>query len=184
MTLNLLDTESDLTLTRESVLVHPLLSLFQKVLLVTDGSVTELLCIYTGQDIRARKIEQFIRAGGGPALLDCPADAPLLHRRIMLVEGGNCHVYAESAFILERLSERARTRLLETDAPIGLLWKEEKSEMYREIVDIRIERNPGVAAHFGLPAQALLLSRTYLLRQGGQPLGVITEKFPTTSFRD
>lgn len=177
------DTEGDLVLDRESVLADPLLSMFQKVLLVTDGSVTELLCIYTGQDIRALKIAQFVGVGGAPAMLRCAADTSLLHRKIMLVDRHTKLVYAESAFILDRLTSRTRTRLLETDAPIGLLWKEEKSEMYRDIVDLRIEHCPQVALHFGLTPDIRLLSRTYLLRQGGQPLGVITEKFPITSFR-
>lgn len=177
------DTEGDRVLSRESVLVDPLLSLFQKVLLVTDGSVTELLCIYTGQNIRARKIEQIVRAGGAPAVLGCAEDAPLLHRRIMLVDCSVNLVYAESAFVLDRLSARTRSRLLETDAPIGLLWRQEKSEMYREIVDLRIEANTSVAAHFGLSEDTRLLSRTYLLHQEGHPLGIITEKFPISSFR-
>ena len=171
-------------LSRDHVLTDPRLGLFQKVLLVTDGSVTELLCIYTGQAVRAHKLEQHIGDEAAVPLLDCPAGTPLLHRRILLVDPqGTPLVYAASAFILARLSERARTRLLHTDAPIGQLWKEEKSEMYREIIDMRVERDAAVAAHFALPPQAALLSRTYLLRQGGQPLGVITEKFPEGGFR-
>lgn len=174
---------SDTLLSRAGVLTHPQLSLFQKVLLVTDGSVTELLCIYTGRDVRAHKIEQAVREDEAPPLLGCAAGTPLLHRRILLVDGDQRLVYAESAFVLDRLSERARRMLLDTDAPIGLLWKEERSEMYREIVDLRIEHNAPVARHFGLADDAPLLSRTYVLLQGGAPLGIITEKFPTTAFR-
>lgn len=43
-------------LSREHVLTDPSLALFQKVLLVTDGSVTELLCIHAGKMVRAQKI--------------------------------------------------------------------------------------------------------------------------------
>ncbi len=171
------------TLRRDDVLADPTLSLFQKVLLVTDGSVTELLCIYTGQTVRANKLAQAVRTDARPLALDCPPDTPLLHRQVMLVAERTPLVFAESAFILDRLSERARHRLLDSDAPIGQLWKEERTEMYREIVDIRLERHPGVAAHFDRPADTLLLSRTYLLFQGGTPLGLITEKFPDSHFR-
>ncbi|BBB93442.1 MAG TPA: hypothetical protein PKA28_17855 [Methylomusa anaerophila] len=35
------------------------LSLFQKILLTTDGTVTHLLRLYTGETIRVNKIEKF-----------------------------------------------------------------------------------------------------------------------------
>lgn len=176
------DVHPDHTFTRDSMLRDPRLSLFQKVLLITDGSVTELLCLYTGQRIRARKLEQSVRRGEAPPALRWPADAVLLQRRILLEDASTSHVYAESTFLFERLSARAREMLIDTDVPIGVLWKEEKTEMYREVVDLRLERNPCVAAHFGVDGDLRLLSRTYLLHQGGSPLGLITEKFPVTSF--
>lgn len=55
--------------------------------------------------------------------------------------------------------------------------------MYREIVDLRTERDGEVAAHFGLPAATTLLSRTYVPHQRGRPIGMITEKFPIGRFR-
>lgn len=170
-------------LSREHVLTDPSLALFQKVLLVTDGSVTELLCIHAGKMVRAQKISQEIRHDDAPAALGCPVGTPWLHRRILLVTDDARLVFAESAFVLARLSERARRLLLDTDTPIGLLWKAERAEMYREIIDIRREHHPAVAAHFGLSADTPLLTRSYLLLQGGQPLGIITEKFPDAHFR-
>lgn len=162
---------------------NPSLSLFQKILLATDGSVTELLQLYAGQPIRARKIEQALRSGDAPAELACEADTPLLRRKIMLVDDSKSYVYAESAFVFERLSHSIQHRLLETEAPIGLLWREEKCEMYREIIDTRLEQCPDAAAHFSLPPGTPLLSRTYLLHQQARPMGMITEKFPLDSFQ-
>jgi chorismate-pyruvate lyase len=162
---------------------HSSLSLFQRILLLTDGSVTGLLSIYTGQEIRARKLEQFVSREPGDPRLECREGALLLHRKIMLVDcRSRRHVYAASSFIMERLSQRTLTLLLETDAPIGLVWKEEKAEMYRDVVDIRREHCRVTTGYFGLPPETALLSRTYLLLQGGSPLGVITEKFPASSF--
>ncbi|MFM9435227.1 chorismate-pyruvate lyase [Janthinobacterium sp. CG_23.3] len=162
---------------------NPSLSLFQKILLSTDGSVTELLVLYAGRPIRARKIEQALRRGAAPAELACDPDTPLLHRKVMLVDERASYVYAESAFVFERLSPSIQRRLLETEAPIGLLWREEKCEMYREIIDTRLQQCPDAAAHFGLPPGAPLLSRTYLLHQQSRPMGIITEKFPLDSFQ-
>lgn len=172
-------------MTRDDVLADPELSRFQKVLLLSDGSVTELLCIYTGRDITTTRLEQTVKAGEAPDFLGVDADTPLLRRRILLTETqASVHqVYAESVFVHERLSPLARRLLLESDLPIGRLWKQEKTEMYRDIVDIRIERDPRVAYHFDEPADVPLLSRTYLLRQGARPMGAITEKFPLSRFR-
>lgn len=104
-------------LSREHVLTDPSLALFQKVLLVTDGSVTELLCIHAGKMVRAQKISQEIRHDDAPAALGCPVGTPWLHRRILLVTDDARLVFAESAFVLARLSERARRLLLDTDTP-------------------------------------------------------------------
>ncbi len=165
---------------------EPHLSLFQKVLLTTDGSVTELLSLYAGGPIRASKLFQTVSTGPFPGLLkaiDAPAGASLLQREIMLMDGPTPLVFAASTFVLARLSPATRAGLVDTEVPIGLLWRQEQAEMYREIVDMRLERHAAVAAHFGLPADTLLLSRSYTLRQGGQVMGMITEKFPTTGFR-
>lgn len=165
------------------LLGNPSLSLFQKVLLTTDGSVTELLVLYAGKPIRARKIEQALRRGAAPAALACAPNTPLLHRKIMLVDEQTSYVYAESVFVFERLSRSIQHRLLETEAPIGLLWREEKCEMYREIIDSRLEQCADAAAHFSLPPSTPLLSRTYVLHQQSRPMGIITEKFPLDSFQ-
>jgi chorismate-pyruvate lyase len=177
---------------RESLHREPELSLFQKVLLMTDGSVTELLSLYVGGPIRACKLLQTVGTGPLPeaadpfgllAAMDAPVGASLLQREIMLMDGATPLVFAASTFMLTRLSPATRAGLVDTEVPIGLLWRQEQAEMYRDIIDMRLERHPEVAAHFGLPPESPLLSRTYTLRQGGQVMGMITEKFPTTSFK-
>ncbi|MFZ4289149.1 chorismate--pyruvate lyase family protein [Variovorax sp. HJSM1_2] len=168
---------------------EPQLSLFQKVLLTTDGSVTELLRLYAGGPIRASKLFQTVGTGpladasGLLEALDAPAGASLLQREIMLIHGTTPLVFAASTFVLARLSPAIRAGLVDTEVPIGLLWRQERAEMYREIVDLRLERFAAVAAHFGLAADTLLLSRSYTLRQSGRVMGMITEKFPITGFR-
>jgi chorismate-pyruvate lyase len=172
-------------LSAESLAAHPSLSLFQKVLLTTDGTVTELLGLYTGEAILARKLEQSLRPGLALPHLDCLPDTPVLHRRILLVgaASGRAHLYAESGFVFGRFSPAIQHGLLHTEQPIGLLWRNERLEMYREIVDRRIERCEATSALFGLPAEAPLLARTYLIFHGGHTLGVITEKFPAGQLR-
>jgi chorismate-pyruvate lyase len=159
------------------------LTLFQKVLLITDGSVTELLAMYTGEPIRAEKIEQSVKYALPPGVLECPAETRILHRKIILKGCAQGYVFAESHFIFERFSTSIQNQLLETDAPIGLLWRQEKVEMYREIIEAKVETCERTAAYFDLPGDTRILSRTYVIFQGGQRLGVITEKFPMTYFQ-
>lgn len=158
------------------------LTLFQKVLLTTDGSVTELLAMYAGEPIRAEKIEQSMKYGVSPKGLNCSEHTQLLHRKIMLKGSKKGYVFAESFFVFERFSTSIQNKLLQTEAPIGLLWRQEKVEMYREIIEAKVETCEKTAAYFDLPSDSRLLSRTYVIFQGGQPLGVITEKFPLAYF--
>ena len=63
------------------------------------------------------------------------------------------------------------------------MWKEEKLETYREIVEQTVEPCSEAAAHFGLSANEPFVSRTYLIHHAGKPLGAITEKWPVSYFR-
>jgi chorismate-pyruvate lyase len=54
-------------------------------------------------------------------------------------------VYAESQFVLELLSKSIEEQMLNTDRPIGLLWKEERLESFREIVGQAVEPSAAIA---------------------------------------
>jgi chorismate-pyruvate lyase len=161
----------------------PPLSLFQRILLSTDGTVTDLIALYTGEPIRVHKLEQRLALETAPPLLECNEPAQLLHRRILLTGESKNYLYADSIFVFERFSASIRDRLLNTDRPIGLIWKEERLETYREIVAHSVEPNAEIATHFGLRADEPFVSRTYLIHHRGAPLGAITEKWPLRLFR-
>lgn len=159
------------------------LSLFQKVLLATDGTVTDLIALYAGEPIRVTKLSQAVEIDGAREDLECTQPTPLLHRRILLSGATRNYLYAESQFVLERLSTTIRQQMLDTDRPIGLLWKEERLETFREIVRQTIEPCPAVSEYFDLPSSATFVSRTYRVHHARKPLGVITEKWPVSYFR-
>ncbi len=160
------------------------LSLFQRILLSTDGTVTDLIALYTGDAIRVKKLGQEIRVAEAPATLACKGVTRLLERKILLSGPERNYLFADSVFVFERFSASIQQQLLNTDRPIGLMWKEERLETYREIVDQQIEAAPQIAAHFDLPLAAPFVSRTYLIHQSGKPLGAITEKWPLAWFRE
>jgi chorismate-pyruvate lyase len=155
------------------------LSLLQKVLLTTDGTVTQLLEIYTGEKIRVEKLEHAL-VTGGPASLGVSASEPVLNRRILLRGETKPYMYAQSWLVPSRMPRGMQETILRTDTPIGQLWKAARLETFREIIDFRREPDSGVAALFGVASP--LLSRTYLIHAGGSPMGLIVEKFPVTYF--
>jgi chorismate-pyruvate lyase len=151
----------------------------QKVLLTTDGTVTQLLEIYTGEKIRVEKLEHALVKGGPPSLC-VSATEPVLSRRILLRGATRPYMYAHSWLVPSRMPQGMQEAILQTDTPIGQLWKAARLETFREIIDFRREQDREVAGLFGV--EALLLSRTYLISTGGAPMGLIAEKFPATYF--
>jgi len=160
------------------------LSLFQQILLATDGTVTDLIALYTGEAIRVKKLEQVIQVEVAPPLLACPAPVKLLHRKILLSGAVKNYLYADSTFVFERFSPAIQQQLLSTDRPIGLLWKDARLETYREIVAQKVEPCSAIAEHFALPLDAMFVARTYVIHHAGSPLGAITEKWPLSFFRE
>jgi chorismate-pyruvate lyase len=165
-----------------SILKDETFNTFQKIIMATDGTVTDLIALYTGDKIKVNVIDQEI-SPEVPLFLE-PSDKSSVLRRIVLLHGPvKNYVYAESAFIFERLSTSIQKKLMETDQPIGLLWKQEKLESYREILEIKLEKNKAVSSYFEEEEDTTLLSRTYAIYHNKIILGVITEKFPITTFR-
>ena len=160
------------------------LSLFQKILLSTDGTVTDLIGLYTGEAIRVKKLGQSIETQTAPEALRCGGPAKILNRKILLSGATKNYLYADSVFVFERFSTSIQEQLLSTDRPIGLMWKEERLETYREIVAHDVAESADIADYFALSPTALFVSRTYLIHHKGLPLGAITEKWPLEFFRD
>ena len=159
------------------------LSLFQKTLLITNGTVTDLLMLYTGKIIKVIKIKQDNTLSGNHEVAFCPPEIPILRRSILLSSEKKNLLYAESTFIFDQLPKSIQYKLLETDLPIGLIWKEEKFETYREIIEYKNEVCETLSIYFDIDPQVSMLSRTYLIYHNNTILGIITEKFPFTYFK-
>jgi chorismate-pyruvate lyase len=171
------------TLWDNSIIQDKSLSLFQKVLLNTDGTVTNLLSLYTGEKIKVKKIEQIFTLSNEEQAWLFPPETPILIRKILLSGEIKNYIYADSIYNFELHSRSIQYQLLETNQPIGLLWKEEKLENYREIIDFKMEPAHSLTAYFDITPETPLLSRTYLIYHQKAVLGIITEKFPITYFR-
>lgn len=167
------------------------LSRFQRLLLVTDGTVTAILEQYLDEKIGVVKLYQKIesRLDGIDADhrgLLTEDDLPVLARQVVL-RGQTTEtnwLYAASTILFDRMSPEFRTDLLASREPIGRLWEKHQVETFKRILDY--ERRPAgaLAQHFGIDPRDPVISRTYRVSSGGRLVMIISESFPSGFFLD
>lgn len=161
------------------------LSTFQRILLTTDGTVTHILEAYLYEQIQVVKLsEQLVALKHPIPSLDLQTGTEVIARKILLqgrISRRN-FIYAESLLIPDRLEERFRREILDTQTPIGKIWFSQRVETFKEIVDSGRESAHGLSTYFGLEADEGFLFRTYRVHNNGQCAMVITEKFPESFF--
>lgn len=163
------------------------LSVFQRVLLVTDGTVTDVLESYCGEAIRVVKLAQSF---------DVPdPDRPPLElfegervlRRTVLLQGtisGTNFIYADSILAPDRLPDYLVDDLVATQVPLGRLIAKSRLETFREVVGVGFEPAGHHARYFGVDPVSDLVFRTYRIHYNTKPVVRITEKFPLTWFTE
>jgi len=164
----------------------PPLSAIQRMLLITDGTVTDVLEAYAKETVCVVKLSHsFTSADGEKPVLDLGPSERVLRRSILLqgVQTGTTFLYADSVIAPDRLPADVVNDLLETNQPLGKLLAHRRIGTYREIVGVGFEPAGECAHFFGVEPTAKMLFRTYRILVGDQPVMRITEKFPVTSFR-
>ncbi len=172
----------DLTLALRRAGINPdSLNAMQRILLTTDGTVTDILEAYFREPLEvvalAQSIEDTIHA---IPELNIAAGCSVLLREIVLRGklSGRTALHANSVIVLERLSHELREGLLEKKQPIGHLLLNNRLETYREITQCERQAAGSLAPYFAIYATAPLLSRTYTVKLAGQGIMRITERFP------
>ncbi len=169
------------------------LSVFQRMLLMTDGTVTEMLEAFLGEDIYIVKIaEQLIQLTQDLPTMKLCAGEQVIERQVFLrgKSSQKNHIYAKSLLIPSRLEEQLRLDILSSNVPLGRLWIEHQLETFRQIISYGKEmmdtpdsaEGLKLSASFNRAAEEDLLSRTYLVFCKKLPFIAITEKFPACSF--
>jgi chorismate-pyruvate lyase len=157
------------------------LDLLQRILLVTDGTLTDTLEAAFLEPIGLRKIALDILTATARVdeLEICPGQ-PLLQRKILLYGETSLrpYVYAESLLALDRLPAKFREELIHSDTPMGRLWSEHKMETWKELLTVGRYRTEKLAGYLGTEPGADCLMRRYRLISGGLPLMTIEEHFP------
>jgi chorismate-pyruvate lyase len=161
------------------------LSTFQRIILTTDGTLTDILEAFIFEQVRVVKLSETL----GPApedmeVLELRKNTDIIDRRVLLqgkISRKN-FIYAESIIIPERLDENFREELLRSRTPIGRLWLEYKMETFKEIIDSEKRMAGVLASHFDIRTNDFLFSRTYRVFLGRRPALMITEMFPESYF--
>lgn len=162
------------------------LSTLQRIVLTTDGTLTEILEAYLFEKIRIVKLsEGIVSITQDIPPLAVKQGSEVIERKVLLqgkISRKN-FIYAESILVTERLDEKFKEELLHSKTPLGRLWLEHKLETFKEIIDTAEETAEKLLAYFPLQPEDKVFSRTYRVFSQRQPIMTITEKFPATYFQ-
>jgi chorismate-pyruvate lyase len=167
------------------------LTSFQRLLLVTDGTVTELLEQYLEESIKVFKLYEKIEHNFDQLPQDHEEfvnldQMPILKRKVLL-QGEHSQknwVYAESSILLNHLSADFCNDLLVSQQPIGKLWGKYRTETYKAMFCAEKKPAGQLAEYFNIQATANTISRTYGVYSKQKLTMVITEVFPNQFFGD
>ena len=164
----------------------PVNSFLQRLMLVTDGRITDIVQAYSGETVEAVKLHQELIISSDRPDLQLDRQSQLMERSILLqgTKSKTNYLYADSQIVLERLDPAIRNELIFTRQPIGKLLRENQVETYREIIDCGIEPAGRLAQYFQIDPASKMIYRTYNVLIKRLPVLQITEKFPTTHFVD
>ena len=165
------------------------LSPLQKVLLLTDGSVTILLEAASDEQIEVRTMAQEIVPADAVQAerLACAIGDPVNRRVVNLVgaRSGQVFVHAVSFTPLDRLGPGARDDLLAADIPIGRILLRHRMETRRELSEVRVApAGSTLGGLFALAPDAPVLYRCYVIIHREKPLISIEERFSAALWGD
>lgn len=165
------------------------LSPVQKMLLGTDGSVTNLLEIITGSQIKIETLVQKVIPADAASAEELKIDpGDLVNYRIVKLkraDTGEALIYAVSHTPLKRLEPGFKDDLTRADIPIGVILKKHQIESRRDITGAEIlPADKEMSRIFNIFPKELMLSRKYSIFRHGEPLIAIKETFPYNSFQD
>jgi chorismate-pyruvate lyase len=151
-----------------------------RLLVTSDGTVTDMLQAICQEKINARKLAQEVQ----PAVrridpLDLVPGELLMSRRVVLQgeRTGTNYIYADSCIAIDRLDVRLQQGLLKSDTPLGRLWRDNRVEIFKEVIAVSHQAAGHLAGHFGTSADTNLLVRTCRVFVAGRPAMLITEHF-------
>jgi chorismate-pyruvate lyase len=162
------------------------LSALQRILLTTDGTLTDILEACFLEEMQVVKLsEELVSLTQDIPSMQLNKGTEVISKKILLrgrISRKN-FIYAESIIVPERLDEKFRDELLQTKTPLSKFWLEQRTETFKEILDSGKEPANGLSIYFNLESEENMLFRTYNVFSNRQSIMMITEKFPESYFR-
>jgi len=145
-----------------------------QLLMQTDGTVTELIKLLSGEDIKVIKLSEQI-----------DEKSRLLYRHIFLqgVDSGKNWLYAKSKIHLDNLPVKFVDDLLRKTIPIGTLWINYRMETFKKLTN-QSEETSEQASDFGFKFGTKLLTRAYHVYNNQKLIMEIKEKFPIIEYEN
>jgi chorismate-pyruvate lyase len=151
----------------------------RRTFLESAETVTRLLETLTGEVLLADVVRQYpVMAEAGNAV-GVPVGQVLTQRDAVLKgrTTNASYLYAESLFAPERLPERARVQLAETDDPIGRVLAQHAAKLAREALPRPQRAGPPDGISIAASAADVVWARAYRLMIDGLPVFAISEWF-------
>ena len=119
------------------------LSLIEKILAVTNGSVTQILEVWLGEEVKIKTLSQEVKEAGklGTALGVDEKDEVNFRDVEIIDQKGNVLIKARSWIPISRLESEFKEDLMRADVPIGKLLIKHNIEARRELLDVKIVDN-------------------------------------------
>ena len=157
------------------------LGLLQRILVTTDGTLTDMLAAAFLEPIELVKLSVTIGRSPEPVpSLRVTTGATVMHRRIVLRGERSLvnYVYAETHIAADALAPAFRDELLAGNVPLGQLWLTHQLETWKERPRVRRRPASDLARYLDINEDAELIERNYRTFSGGAPVFDITEFFP------
>lgn len=156
----------------------------QRILLTTNGSVTNVLEAITNDKIKIETLEQkVVNADRRIFELLKIEEGDVNYREVVLKSDKVVLAYAVSYTPLKRLKKEFKDDLMRADVPIGKIISRHSLEVRREINWTEIESaGKKLSEIFGIKVGEAILSRNYNIINNGEILINITEYFPAKRF--
>lgn len=159
------------------------LSNTQKILLTTDGSVTNILDVLKGHVDINTLVQEFIPADKEIAENLNIKEGDKVNYRTVIIKSHEPLMYAISLVPLKRLDKDFKDDLIRADIPIGRILKKHNIESRREIKSVFTEEaNEELREIF--KSSSPVLSRTYNIIHGNEILIWLKEMFPYRLFKE
>ncbi len=152
----------------------------QRVMVLSNGTLTDILQAFTLEDIGVHKLADERMVCSSSNFLELAPNEEALKRSVVLYgkRTSRHYVYAETCLALERLPKALARDIGEGSGPLGRLLLKHRLETFKELLDFRIGKSEK-ASEF-LASNFKFLIRSYRVYVDKRPCIVIHEYFPAS----